>query len=282
MMMRVPGSGTAPTTRVAAAAAVGLCLLFATACATSDDGDGHGGAGSVQVLAAASLNNAGEELAEAFAEENDGAEIVYNYAGSSALVRQVEQGADADLFISADEQNMDAALELDAFDGADPDYLEVIATNQLVLATAPGNPLNITSLADLDELNTVDAGRIAVCADGVPCGTLANQLIEDHGYDLGNWTVSEEANVSDVATKVSTGEVDAGFMYSTDANAMASNRPLGDEEGIGVIQPDLDPNRYPAALTVDGRNNDTARAFLEWLSSDTAREILESYGFGTA
>ncbi|MGP9722459.1 molybdate ABC transporter substrate-binding protein [Corynebacterium sp. AOP40-9SA-29] len=247
-------------------------LVLAAACSTS--GSDGSEPSSVQVFAAASLNNAGDELAEAFADEQgDDADITYNFAGSSALVQQIDQGADADVFISADEKNMDDALALDAFDGAEP---EVIATNQLVLATAPGNPANITALDDL--ATTADA-RLAICADGVPCGTLAHQLLEDKGYDLANWTVSEEANVSDVATKVSTGEVDAGFMYATDAMALQKNS----SEDITVVEldEDLEPNAYPAALTVDGQDNETAVEFLEWLSSDTARGILETYGFDT-
>ena len=254
-------------------------LVFAAACSTSGSEDADGSETSpVQVFAAASLNNAGDELAEAFAEEHgdgdgDGVDIRYNFAGSSALVQQIEQGADADLFISADEKNMGDALALDAFDGAEP---EVIATNQLVLATAPGNPANITALDDL--ATTADA-RLAVCADGVPCGTLAHELLDEKGYDLANWTVSEEANVSDVATKVSTGEVDAGFMYATDAMALQKNS--GEEITVVELDDDLEPNAYPAALTVDGQGNEVAGEFLEWLSSDTARGILETYGFDT-
>ncbi|MDN6510603.1 MAG: molybdate ABC transporter substrate-binding protein [Corynebacterium sp.] len=261
--------------RTPAILAASGALVFAAACSTSGSEDADGSETSpVQVFAAASLNNAGDELAEAFAEEQgEDPEVEYNFAGSSALVQQIDQGADADLFISADEKNMDDALALDAFDGAEP---EVIATNQLVLATAPGNPANITALDDL--ATTADA-RLAVCADGVPCGTLAHELLDEKGYDLANWTVSEEANVSDVATKVSTGEVDAGFMYATDAMALQKN--TSEEITVVELDDDLEPNAYPAALTVEGQDNEVAGEFLEWLSSDTARGILETYGFDT-
>lgn len=277
--------------RALAAVAVGVGVLFATGCAASDDSaegeagvDGAGG--TVQVFAAASLNNAGAELAEAFADSVDSVDSVdieFNVAGSSALVRQIDQGADADLFISADEQNMDAALELEAFDGAEP---HTIATNELVLAVAADSPFDIAAVEDL---NTIADGSIALCADGVPCGTLANQVLDDLDVTLDNWVVSEEANVSDVATKIATGEVDAGFIYSTDAIALQEN--AGADEQIDVIElsgtdgtdgTGIEPNAYPAALTVNGRNNATAGDFLEWLSSDSARGILEAYGFGTA
>ncbi|MGO1948993.1 MAG: molybdate ABC transporter substrate-binding protein [Mycobacteriaceae bacterium] len=282
-------SGTTTTLRnhrvsiVFAAVFFAVVLLFVTACSSSgedssdEDGDGDTTAsGSIQVFAAASLNNVGEELADAFTEENDGAGVEYNFAGSSALVQQIEQGADADLFISADQENMDAALELDEFADADP---QVVATNLLVLATAPGNPAGIESLDDLKDDGSAQDARIAVCADGVPCGTLANEVLDDEGIALDSPT--EEANVSDVATKVSTGEVDAGFIYSTDALALQENAGDGDDEAINVVDiDDVEPNEYPAALTTTGQDNDTAAAFLEWLSTDTAREILEKYGFG--
>lgn len=269
---------------IAAATVAGVGLLFAAGCSTSGnnadnaaaDGTGsEGGAGTVQVFAAASLNNVGEELAAAFAEEHDGAELEYNFAGSSRLVQQIEQGADADLFISADQENMDNALQLPEFEGAEP---EIIATNLLVLATAPGNPAGIESLEDLRD--NPDA-RIALCADGVPCGTLANQVLDDEGITLNSPT--EEANVSDVSTKVATGEVDAGFIYSTDAIAMQENNSGDDITVITIADTvDIEPNLYPAALTTDGEDNETAREFFGWLTSDRAREILESYGFGAA
>ncbi len=271
--------------RAFSAAVAGAGLLFASACSTSGESDesadttdgASGGTGTVEVFAAASLNNAGDELAEAFAEDNDGAELEFNFAGSSKLVQQIEQGADADVFISADEQNMDTALDLPEFDGAEP---EAIATNRLVLATAPGNPAGFDSV---DDLSTTADFRLAVCADGVPCGTLANDYLderEDDGHGLGPSTVSEEANVSDVSTKLATGEADVGFIYSTDAKALQENSTDGEVEAFDLDG--VEPNKYPAALTAAGEDNDAASEFLRWLTSDRARAILESYGFGAA
>lgn len=271
--------------RAFSVAVTGAGLLFASACSTSGDSDestdttdgASGSAGTVEVFAAASLNNAGDELAEAFAEDNDGAELEFNFAGSSKLVQQIEQGADADVFLSADEENMDAALDLPEFDGAEP---ETIATNRLVLATAPGNPAGFDSV---DDLSTTADFRLAVCADGVPCGTLANDYLderEDDGHGLGPSTVSEEANVSDVSTKLATGEADVGFIYSTDAKALQENSTDGEVEVFDLDG--VEPNKYPAALTAAGEDNDAASEFLRWLTSDRARAILESYGFGAA
>lgn len=255
--------------------------LTLSACSTDGDSSSEtteaasGSSGTVNVFAAASLNNVGEELADAFNRNNEGADIEFNFAGSSKLVQQIGQGADADLFISADQENMDDALELPEFEDADSD---VIATNMLVLATAPGNPAGITSLDDLKEGGTASDARIGICADGVPCGTLAHQVLDDEGITLDSPT--EEANVSDVATKVSTGEVDAGFIYATDAQALQEADPDAEITTIDIEDSvDIDPNPYPAALTTGGRDNETAAAFLEFLSTDEAGEILEKYGF---
>lgn len=265
------------------AALAALVLVLASCSSSQEDSDSSddtatgvdtgSSAGDITVFAAASLKNAGDDLAEAFAADgHEGATVTWNYAGSSKLVQQIDQGADADLFISADEANMEAAQDLDEFEDADP---QVIATNRLVLATAPGN---LGSITDLNDLKTNDKLRIALCADGVPCGTLTHEYLEDQGITLKAPT--EEANVSDVSTKVATGDVDAGFIYSTDAQAMQKN--LKETQGRVIVLdiPGIEDNRYPAALTSDGEENETATEFLEWLQTDKAREILAEYGFG--
>lgn len=217
------------------------------------------------VFAAASLTTVGEELATAFTAEHPDAEVIFNFAGSSALVRQMNEGAPADLFISADVATMDKALELSEFSGSQS---QIIATNRLVLVTADGNPAGITELADITD------ALIASCAPAVPCGTITGHALEHAGVELG--LNSEEANVSDVATKISTGAVDAGFIYATDARAlgMSQDNTLIELEGIQA-------NEYPMALTTSGRDNATAQAFAQFLGTDNAREILTRHGFGT-
>lgn len=270
-------------TALAVFAALAALVLMLASCSNSQkDSESEGtatavdtgsSAGDITVFAAASLKNAGDDLAAAFAADgHEGATVTWNYAGSSKLFQQIDQGADADLFISADEANMEAAQDLDEFEDADP---QVIATNRLVLATAPGN---LGSITDLNDLKTNEKLRIALCADGVPCGTLAHEYLEDQGITLKAPT--EEANVSDVSTKVSTGDVDAGFIYSTDAQAMQKNLKESQGRVIVLDIPGIEDNSYPAALTSDGEENETATEFLEWLQTDKAREILAEYGFG--
>lgn len=258
------------TSKAAAATLAILATSLFSACGASDTSADSANAESktVEVFAAASLNAVGSELEQAYESSHEGADITFNYAGSSKLVQQMEQGATPDLLLTADTKTMDGALDSIAdLDGVTPD---TIATNALVLATAEGNPAGIESVSELSGDTTV-----AICAVEVPCGNLAHQELENQGITLAN--ASEEQNVSDVSTKVATGAVDAGFIYSTDATVIKK------EQDITVIDlPDLERNQYPLALTKTGESNDTAGDFATWLTSDDAQEILASYGFGAA
>lgn len=221
--------------------------------------------GTASVFAAASLTNVAEDLAAAFNEDNPDAKLEFNFAGSSALVRQISEGAPSDLFISADIANMDDALALPEFAGATS---KIIATNKLVLVTADGNPGEISELADVKD------SLVAICAPEVPCGTITHEALDYADIELN--TSSEEANVADVATKISTGAVDAGFVYQTDAQSLAKT-----QDNTVIELEGIDANEYPMALTTSGEDNEVAKAFAEFLSSDRAKEILASYGFGT-
>ena len=241
-----------------------VLVLALTACSETSEPQAPAGS-DVQVFASASMKPVAEELGEAFRREHDGVELVFNFGGSSDLVRQIDQGAPADLLISADNKNMDKALAGQDFQDSEA---TVIATNRLVLALPAGNPAHIESLEDLP------GKRVAICAPEVPCGTIAHQVLREQKIDLDN--PSEEANVADVSTKVSTGAVDAGFVYSTDARAMAGN-------GVTSVNIDgVQPNQYPEALTSQGQENPSAVAFAEWLRGEKAQKILAEHGFGPA
>ena len=234
-----------------------LALLFVAACGSQPESSEQR---TVSVFAAASLQPAGEELAQAFTQDHPDATVEYNFAGSSDLALQIEQGAPADMFISANQKNMDKALAGQDFAGQQP---ELLATNTLVLALPEGNPGNINSLQDLL------GKRVAICAPEVPCGTIASQVLKQHNITLDS--PSEEANVAAVSTKVAAGEVDAGFMYSTDAQA---------DKGVTAIDINgVEPNEYPIALTRTGADNAAAVAFQKFLLSPRAQDILASYGF---
>lgn len=261
------------TAKTAAATAAILATTVLSACGGSSASESatteESATGTVEVFAAASLNEAGADLEKAFEDAHLGTDITFNYAGSSKLVQQMEQGATPDILLTADTKTMDGALtSVSDLSGITP---EVVATNALVLATSADNPKNIQSVEDLAS----DGATVAICAAEVPCGNLAHQELDHKGITLENAT--EEQNVTDVATKVSTGAVDAGFIYSTDAASIKKS------QNITEIQlPDLERNEYPMALTKTGASNETAQIFATWIKSDEAQKILASYGFGAA
>ena len=219
---------------------------------------------TVRVFAAASLSTTAGDLTDAFTAKHPDADLVFHFAGSPALVRQIAEGAPADVFIPADTAPLDTALELPEFIGTQP---EVIATNRLVLATAAGNPGEISTVADISD------DLIALCAPEVPCGDLARVALEEAGVYPEHTT--EEAAVSDVAMKISTGAVDAGFIYTTDAAALATIHDITILDLVGAVD-----TEYPLALTATGQDNPTARAFADFLSSPVAADILTDHGFG--
>lgn len=263
-------------TPLAALSALAAATLALTGCgssqtssASSSSDASQASSGKIQVFAAASLNNAGADLEKAYEAANPGVDITFVYEGSAKLVTQIEQGATPDMLITADTKNMDKAKKLDEFSGSDS---TVLVTNKLVLVTAEGNPGKINSL---DDLKTTE-GVVAVCKEDVPCGTLAYEELKKHDITLKNATT--EGKVTDVATKVTTGNADAGFIYTTD---LAAAKKKGANLG-SVDLPDVEPNEYPAALSKTGASSDAAKKFNEWLkTSNEAKKILADYGFNT-
>lgn len=255
--------------RVVAAFAAALAGMLVLAACSSEEANDE----PLRVFAAASLSVAGDDLQQAYADEHDGQQIEWNFAGSSALVRQIEQGSPADAFISADEKNMDKALKLPEFSKvADRDEPRIVATNQLVLAVAENPKTQINSLEDLAK-----GARVAICAPEVPCGTLAHEALEKPGSaPIKLQNPSEEANVSNVATKVATGQVDAGFIYASDAAAIQRQGTKITTLPIAHVA----PNKYPAASTDAGADNAKAAEFVRWLSTPPAQRILAEHGFG--
>lgn len=222
---------------------------------------------SLTILAAASLQKSFEEIAEAFTEEHPNIDLNFNYAGSSTLVQNLESGAPADIFASADEANMDQADEAGAIAA---DTRELFASNSLVGIVPSDNPADVTTL---EEANAEDV-KLVVCAPQVPCGALAQTVAEDAGVTLD--PVSEEQQVTDVLGKVRSGQADAGLVYATDA-ALAPDEVNTFE--IDGAEEQL--NHYPIARTANAEHPEAADVFLDYVRSDAGQAILEDNGFGT-
>ena len=180
---------------------------------------------------------------------------------------QIQEGAPADVFASADEANMEK-LTAEGLEGADP---ETFASNTLEIAVPPDNPAGVTTFQDLGE----EGLNLVICAPEVPCGAATQKVAESAGVPLS--PVSEEQSVTDVLAKVTSGEADAGLVYVTDIIA------AGDTvKGIEFPESSSAVNVYPIAPVADSENADLAQEFVDLVLDETGQTILQDAGFAPA
>jgi len=221
--------------------------------------------GELTIFAAASLSEAFDELAADFEAQHPDLDILpISYDGSSVLATQLIEGAEADVFASADEKNLAKVTDAGLAGAGD-----AFATNVLQIAVAPGNPTGIKTLADLTNPDLT----VVACAAEVPCGSAAHTLLDAADVPLA--PASEEQNVTAVLSKVESGEADAGLVYATDVKA------AGDAvTGIEIDGADAATNIYPIAALTASKNPDAAQAFVEFVLSDAGQKVLHDLGFG--
>jgi molybdate transport system substrate-binding protein len=218
----------------------------------------------IMVFAAASLKKTFTDLGEQFKTENPGASVEFSFAGSSDLVTQLTQGAQADVFASADTKNMDKAAQAGLLAGDPVNF----ASNTLTIAVAPGNPKKIASFKDLTEQGL----NVVVCAPQVPCGAATKKVEQATGVTLS--PVSEESSVSDVLNKVTTGQADAGLVYVTDAKG------AGDQVAAVSFPEAADAvNTYPIAVLKESKNPELARKFVGLVTGESGQKVLDAAGF---
>ena len=220
--------------------------------------------GSVTVFAAASLTEAFTRIGKDFEAANPGATVTFNFAGSSGLATQINQGAPADVFASANPASMTTVTKAGHGAGAPTTFVR----NQLVIAVPNGNPKRIKGLADL----TKPGMKVALCAEQVPCGAAARKALDATKVTL--TPVTLEQDVKAALSKVRLGEVDAALVYRTDVKA-ASDAVDGVEfpESAGAI------NDYPIIVLKDAPNRSAARAFVAYVRSDRGTAVLTRAGF---
>jgi molybdate transport system substrate-binding protein len=254
-----------PSMLLSAAAALALtaaCGGAASQSAASPSADPI--TGNLTVLAAASLTDAFNRVGEQFKAKHTGVDVKFSYAGSPTLVTQIEQGAPADVFASADQPNMRKVVDGGLNSGAP----KVFARNKLQIVVQAGNPRQIQTVADLAKTGV----KFDACAPGVPCGTYATNVFSKAGVRV--IPVSQEDNVKAVVTKVSLGEADAGIVYTTDVKA-------GGSKVQGVTIPD-DQNvtaTYPIVQLKATANAKTAQGFIEFVTGSQGQKTLAGYGF---
>ncbi|TNC16885.1 molybdate ABC transporter substrate-binding protein [Georgenia sp. 311] len=254
--------------RPRALAAATLAVLALGACGATDGGAEQATtpSGELTVYAAASLRTVYEELGELFTAEHPGAEVTFSFAGSADLVAQLDAGAPADVLATADEATMARAVE----DGTVAGQPQVVAENALTLVVPAGNPGGVTGL-DAAGLAGAD---LVVCAPQVPCGAAAQALAADLGLTL--TPVSEENSVTDVLGKVTSGQAEAGLVYSTDAVVAGDAVEVVPVEGAEEVV-----NRYPVAVTTGTDQEALAQAWIDLVSGPVGQEVLAAAGFGT-
>jgi len=229
-------------------------------------GDDDGASGEVVVFAAASLTNAFTELGDAFSEQYTGVAVTFSFAASSELVAQLIEGAPADVFASADLNNMSKLTDAEANTGEPV----VFANNLSQIAVAPGNPLGITGVTDLANDDLI----LVVCAPQVPCGTYASQIFENAEVTVN--PDSFEESVRSVLSKVTLGEADAGIVYATDIIAAGD-----DADGVDIPADINVVAEYPISVTAEAPNAAGAQAFVDFVVSETGQDILAGYGFSS-
>lgn len=232
---------------------------------------------TLTVFAAASLHGAFEEIGGIY-ENETGMSVAYNFDGSQALATQIKNGAYADVLATANQKQMNSVMDAGLIDN---ESVTIFAKNKLSLIIPVDNPAQIKNLTDLAKPGV----KIVIGARDVPVGDYARRIIEKLGNDSAygeNYTsnvlanvISEETNVNYVVTKVALGEADVGFAYISDVSGDLADR-------IGRIEIPDEYNvigEYPIAVMEESTHPDESQRFVELVSSDEGRAVLERHGF---
>ncbi len=234
---------------------------------------GRGDSTQLTVFAASSLTDAFTELAQAFAEQNPGVEVILNFGGSSQLAAQLREGAVADVFASANPLQMEAAVSAGR---VGPSTELPFASNRLIIIVPAANPADIETLADLARPDVA----LLLAVPGVPVRVYTDQLITALDADFQRRFYanlgSEEDNVRQVAAKIALGEADAGIVYATDLTpdiaALVRHIALPVEQDVIAS--------YLIAPLVDAPHAEWAQAFVAFVRSETGQAVLSRWGFG--
>lgn len=229
------------------------------------DGAATGGlSGELVVFAAASLTDSFTRIGEQFEDAHPDVSVTFNFAGSSTLAQQINEGAPVDVFAAASPATMQTVTDAGGNTGAPVTF----ARNRLVIAVPAGNPDGITGLADLAGPGVT----VALCAEQVPCGAAAVTALEAAGVEL--TPVTLERDVRAALSRVVLGEVDAALVYHTDVAA------AGDEvEGIEFPESASAVNDYPIVVLAEAPNPAAAQAFVAYVLSEDGRAVLTEAGF---
>ena len=232
---------------------------------------------TLTIFAAASLTDAFTEIGKNFETANPNVTLTFNFAGSQALRTQIEEGAPADIFASANTKEMDTLITGGfVIDGTQKIFL----TNKLVVIVPADNPAALTNLEDLANPGI----KLVLAAEEVPVGKYARQALDTMNGQFGSDfkdkvlanVVSNEDNVKQVVAKVQLGEADAGIVYTSDAVAAPDLKTIEIPAELNVIA------KYPIATLIGSASADLAQAFIEYVLSPDGQAVLQKWGFAPA
>lgn len=237
-------------------------------------GEEQRSSGTLTVLAASSLTDAFGELATTFEEQNPGTRVRTSFGGSSELLAQIQQGAPADVFASADEVKMNTALQEGLV--MEP---QIFARNRAVVIVPAGNAAGIEEFRDLADADA----QLVLAQDGVPIAEYTKEVLANaDSLYRGNFEqrvldkmVSREANVRASANRVALEEADATFVYTSDVTEDIRDRVRVIEipENLNVLA------TYPIAAIEGSRNPELAQEWIDLVLSDEGQRVLEEHGF---
>lgn len=245
-----------------------LLVLLVVGCAiTSCSSSQSGGSSELNIHVAASLRGVFTALGEEFEAQFPDVTLKFNFAGSSTLLTQIEQGAPADVVVMADAANVDKLVASGDVRKSD---VRDLAYNELAILVERGNPLMIDSLNDLPREDV----RVVLCDEAQPCGRYAEQMFATARIVVE--PASREANAAAVVSRIANGEADAGIAYLTDG--------LAPDDNVEAVRIPASVNvtaRYPIAPVADpsSRNAAAVAAFLEMARGSVGDRLLADAGF---
>ena len=258
------------TNKIIIAVVVIIAIIAVGLYATGTFGSSDNTSGEVNLAAAASLKNVyDDKLIPMFEEKYPGIKVTPTYASSGDLVKQIENGLDADVFMSAGNKQMNTLINESLVDNSSNiKFLE----NKLVLIVPADSKTNVTSFEDLKNVN----GTIAIGnPDSVPAGQYANESL----HNLGIWDdvesrLSLATDVTAVLNQVADGSAEYGLVYATDAKSNDKVKVVCEapEDSLKTIV-------YPVAPLKDAQNDTATIKFLEFLQSQEAKDVFVEYGF---
>ncbi len=227
----------------------------------------------ITVFAAASLTDAFSELAEVYQAQNEGVQVIFNFAGSSQLATQLNEGIAADVFASANAAQMQAAVDGGRIAAGTEN---VFVSNRLTIVVPADNPAGINTLEDLAQPGV----QLILAVAGVPVREYTDEVVgampADFQEQFYNNLVSEEDNVRQVAAKVALGEADAGVVYTSDVTPDIADKvqQIDIPDAQNVIA------TYPIAPLADAPQPELAQGFIDFVLSAEGQRILSRWGFG--